>query len=103
MRREWWVPLLIAGIVVAVGIGLAVGVLAGNRSSPTPGLLPQADPSHPVRCTSIEQVAPDACSQGALDVRPPVLGSPCALPGGAGVWRAVGSDRVCRRPAGAGS
>lgn len=92
-----WIILLLMGLVVAVGIGLAVGVLAGNRTSLMPSLLPPPDPSHLVRCTSIERVA-DACRQAGLDVRPPVLGQACALPTGAGTWTAegrTGQDRVC--------
>src|SRR6478672_2506490 len=98
MRRAW-IGLLLAGLVVAVGIGLAVGVLAGNRTSSMPSLLPAPDPSHLVRCTSIARLA-DACRQDGLDVRPPTLGQACALPTGAGTWTArgrSGEDRVCAR------
>jgi hypothetical protein len=87
---------LIAGLVVAVGIGLAVGVLAGNRTSPTPSLLPAPDPTHIVHCTSVQGVA-DACRQNGLDVRPPIVGQACALPAGGGLWTVRGTslDRIC--------
>ena len=97
MRGGWWTRLLIVGIVITVGIGLAVGVLAGNRASPTPGLLPTPDPGQAVHCTSVERRA-DSCQQGGLDVRPPVVGQACSLAAGPGVWRAAGrsgDDRVC--------
>jgi hypothetical protein len=96
MSRRW-TSLLLAGLVVAVGIGLAVGVLAGNRTSSMPSLLPPPDPSHLVRCTSIARVA-DACRQDGLDVRPPMLGQACARPTGPGTWTArgrTGEDRIC--------
>jgi len=92
-----WLILFLAGLVVAVGIGLAVGVLAGNRTSPTPSLLPAPDPTRVVHCTSVRRPA-DACRQDGVDVRPPIVGQACALPAGGGAWTAHGAtsqDRVC--------
>src|SRR4030088_659528 len=97
------IVLLIGGLVIAVAIGLAVGGLAGNRTAPTPALLPAPDPQHRVHCNTIDR-PDDACRQSGISVRPPVLGGACARLGGVGGGVAAGptgDDRMCstaRRP-----
>jgi hypothetical protein len=91
------IGLLIGGIVVAVAIGLAVGVLAGNRTTPTPALLPVPDPQYRVHCNTIDR-RDDACSQSGIDVRPPVLDEACTRLGAVGRWVVAGptgDDRLC--------
>jgi hypothetical protein len=92
------IVLLIGGIVIAVAIGLAVGVLAGNRTAPTPALLPAPDTQHRVHCTTIDR-PDDACSENGIAVRPPVVGAACTRLGSVGSWVAAGrtgDDRACR-------
>lgn len=94
----WKVALFAGAILVAVGLGAGVTLLAANRVSPMGESLPSPDPSVIVRCNSVYGHG-DACRQGDLDVRRPIGGRSCPRSDGPGIWRPVNPtsvDLVCR-------
>ncbi len=82
------IALLAGAVMLAIGFGAGVTLLAANRVSPMRELLASPDPGLIVRCVSVDSRA-DACSQGELDVRRPAIGQSCERARGPGVWEPV--------------